>query len=179
MSEDKQPTSAQEEILVVDDTPASLRLATELLTQHGYRVRPAADGALALKSVAAKAPDLILLDVSMPGMDGYEVCRRLKADEKSSRIPIIFISAFGDTRQKVAGFEAGGIDYITKPFEAEEMLARVSSSLMTACWKETSRSSVSGGVTASHCSSEACGSARARARGAGKGGGRKRASTPP
>src|ERR1035438_469535 len=125
MSEDKQPTSAQEEILVVDDTPASLRLATELLTQHGYRVRPAADGALALKSVAAKAPDLILLDVSMPGMDGYEVCRRLKADEKSSRIPIIFISAFGDTRQKVAGFEAGGIDYITKPFEAEEMLARV------------------------------------------------------
>ena len=125
MSEDQQPTSAQEEILVVDDTPASLRLLTELLTQHGYRVRPAADGALALKSVAAKTPDLILLDVSMPGMDGYEVCRRLKADEKSSRIPVIFISAFGDTRQKVTGFEAGGIDYITKPFEAEEVLARV------------------------------------------------------
>jgi len=68
---------------------------------------------------------LILLDVSMPDMDGYEVCRRLKADEKSSRIPVIFISAFGDTRQKVTGFEAGGIDYITKPFEAEEALARV------------------------------------------------------
>ena len=125
MSEDKKPTSAPEEILVVDDTPASLRLLTELLTQHGYRVRPADDGALALKSVAAKTPDLILLDVSMPGMDGYEVCRRLKADEKSSRIPVIFISAFGDTRQKVTGFEAGGIDYITKPFEAEEVLARV------------------------------------------------------
>ena len=125
MSEDKKPTSAREEILVVDDTPASLRLLTELLTQHGYRVRPADDGALALKSVAAKTPDLILLDVSMPGMDGYEVCRRLKADEKSSRIPVIFISAFGDTRQKVTGFEAGGIDYITKPFEAEEVLARV------------------------------------------------------
>ncbi len=125
MSEDKQPTSAREEILVVDDTPASLRLLTELLTQHGYRVRPADDGALALKSVAAKTPDLILLDVNMPGMDGYEVCRRLKADEKSSRIPVIFISAFGDTRQKVTGFEAGGLDYITKPFEAEEVLARV------------------------------------------------------
>jgi DNA-binding NtrC family response regulator len=125
MSEDKQPTSAGEEILAVDDTPASLRLLTELLTQHGYRVRPASNGALALKSVAAKTPDLILLDVSMPGMDGYEVCRRLKADEKGSRIPVIFISAFGDTRQKVTGFEAGGLDYITKPFEAEEVLARV------------------------------------------------------
>ena len=125
MSEDKKPTSAREEILVVDDTPASLRLLTELLTQHGYRVRPAEDGTLALESAAAKTPDLILLDVSMPGMDGYEVCRRLKADEKSSRIPVIFISAFGDTRQKVTGFEAGGIDYITKPFEAEEVLARV------------------------------------------------------
>ena len=125
MSEDKKPTSAREEILVVDDTPASLRLLTELLTRHGYHVRPAEDGALALESAAAKTPDLILLDVSMPGMDGYEVCRRLKADEKSSRIPVIFISAFGDTRQKVTGFEAGGIDYITKPFEAEEALARV------------------------------------------------------
>ncbi len=125
MTEDNKPISAREEILVVDDTPASLRLLTELLTQHGYRVRPAEDGALALESVAAKTPNLILLDVSMPGMDGYEVCRRLKADEKSSCIPVIFISAFGDTRQKVTGFEAGGIDYITKPFEAEEVLARV------------------------------------------------------
>jgi DNA-binding NtrC family response regulator len=125
MSEDKQPTSVPEEILVVDDTPANLRLLTELLTQQNYHVRPASNGALALKSVAAKIPDLILLDVNMPGMDGYEVCRRLKADEQSSRIPVIFISAFGDTRQKVTGFEAGGIDYITKPFEAEEALARV------------------------------------------------------
>jgi DNA-binding NtrC family response regulator len=125
MSEDNKPTSVPEEILVVDDTPANLRLLSDLLTQHGYRVRPATDGALALKSVAARTPELILLDVNMPGMDGYEVCRRLKADEKSSRIPVIFISAFGDTRQKVTGFEAGGLDYITKPFEAEEVLARV------------------------------------------------------
>jgi len=125
MSEDNKPTSATEDILVVDDTPDSLRLLTDLLAKHGYRVRPASDGALALKSVAARTPDLILLDVNMPGMDGYEVCRRLKADEKSSRVPVIFISAFGDTRQKVTGFEAGGVDYITKPFEAEEVLARV------------------------------------------------------
>jgi DNA-binding NtrC family response regulator len=125
MSQNNQPTSAPEDILVVDDTPANLRLLTDLLAKHGYRVRPASDGALALKSIAAKNPDLILLDVSMPDMDGYEVCRRLKADEQSSRIPVIFISAFGDTHQKVTGFEAGGVDYITKPLEAEEVLARV------------------------------------------------------
>lgn len=125
MSEENKPTPATEDILVVDDTPANLRLLTDLLAQHGYRVRPASDGALALKSVAARMPDLILLDVSMPEMDGYEVCRRLKADEQTRRIPVIFISAFGDTQQKVAGFAAGGVDYITKPFEAEEVLARV------------------------------------------------------
>jgi DNA-binding NtrC family response regulator len=125
MSEQNTPPSRPEDILVVDDTPASLRLLTELLANEGYRIRPASDGALALKSVAAKVPDLILLDISMPDMDGYEVCRRLKADEKSNRIPVIFISSFGDTQQKVAGFEAGGVDYITKPFETEEVLARV------------------------------------------------------
>jgi DNA-binding NtrC family response regulator len=140
MSDDKKPTSEREEVLVVDDTPASLRLLSELLTQHGYRVRPADDGALALESVAAKTPDLILLDVSMPGMDGYEVCRRLKADEKSSRIPVIFISAFGDTQQKVTGFEAGGVDYITKPFEAEEVLARVRTHLRLRQAEEALRS---------------------------------------
>src|SRR5271165_7027827 len=89
MSKDNKPTSAPEDILVVDDTSANLRLLTELLAKRGYRVRPASDGALALKSVAAKTPDLILLDVNMPGMDGYEVCRRLKEDEKSGRIPVI------------------------------------------------------------------------------------------
>ncbi len=129
MNEEMKPISARQEILVVDDTPASLRLMTELLTRHGYHVRPADDGSLAMESVAAKAPDLILLDINMPGMDGYEVCRHLKADEKSRRIPVIFISGFGDTHRKVAGFEAGGIDYITKPFEAEEVLARVGTHL--------------------------------------------------
>lgn len=125
MSKEIKPTPTQEDILVVDDTPANLRLLTELLSKHGYHVRPASDGALALKSAAARIPDLILLDVNMPDMDGYEVCRRLKADEHGGRVPVIFISAFGDTHQKVTGFEAGGVDYITKPFEAEEVLARV------------------------------------------------------
>jgi DNA-binding response OmpR family regulator len=129
MIDDERVTPARQEILVVEDTQASLRLLADLLTKHGYCVRPASDGGLALKSVAAKAPDLILLDVNMPGMDGYEVCRRLKADERSCRVPIIFISAFSETGQKVKGFDAGGVDYITKPFEPEEVLARVRTQL--------------------------------------------------
>ncbi|HXP59510.1 MAG TPA: sigma 54-interacting transcriptional regulator [Dongiaceae bacterium] len=129
MIPDEKVTPARQEILVVEDTQASLRLLADLLTKHGYCVRPASDGGLALKSVAAKAPDLILLDVNTPGMDGYEVCRRLKADERSRRVPIIFISAFSETGQKVKGFDAGGVDYITKPFEPEEVLARVRTQL--------------------------------------------------
>jgi DNA-binding NtrC family response regulator len=125
---EKVPTASQE-ILVVEDTQASLQLLADILTKQGYRVRPASDGSLALKSVAAKAPDLILLDVKMPGMDGYEVCRRLKADEQSRRVPIIFISAFSETDQKLKGFDAGGVDYITKPFDPAEVLARVRTQL--------------------------------------------------
>jgi PAS domain S-box-containing protein len=118
-------TENQQVILVVDDTPASLRFLTDILTDHGYRIRPASDGSLALRSVAIEVPDLILLDVKMPGMDGYEVCRRLKSDQESRKVPVIFISALGETAEKVEGFNAGGVDYITKPFEAEEVLARV------------------------------------------------------
>jgi PAS domain S-box-containing protein len=115
----------QYEILIVDDTRDSLELLNRILAARGYRVRPASNGRLALKSVAAKPPDLILLDVKMPEMDGYEVCRRLKLNESSRKVPVIFISAFGDTAKKVAGFKAGGVDYITKPVEPEELLARV------------------------------------------------------
>jgi DNA-binding NtrC family response regulator len=129
MSDVEKVPPARQQILVVEDTQASLRLLADILTKQGYRVRPASDGSLARKSVAAKAPDLILLDVNMPGMDGYEVCRRLKAEEQSRRIPIIFISAFSETDQKVKGFDAGGVDYITKPFEPEEVLARVRTQL--------------------------------------------------
>ena len=116
---------AAAEILVVDDTPANLKLLTELLTAHGYRVRPAATGALAVRSAAAKHPDLVLLDIRLPDLDGFEVCRRLKAGRPGVDIPIIFISALHDTTEKLQGFAAGGVDYITKPFAAEEVLARV------------------------------------------------------
>ncbi len=115
----------QHDILIVDDTPESLALLGRILEEHGYRVRPAPNGRLALKSVAARLPDLILLDVKMPEMDGFEVCRHLKSKEYSRNIPVIFISAYGDTPKRVEGFKAGGVDFISKPFEREEVLARV------------------------------------------------------
>jgi PAS domain S-box-containing protein len=114
-----------QEILVADDTPASLQLLTQILVHAGYRVRPASGGPLAARSVAAKAPDLILLDVKMPDMDGIEFCRRLKADPASQDIPVLFISAMNEPAEKIKCFEAGGLDYITKPFDTGEVLSRV------------------------------------------------------
>ena len=116
---------APTEILVVDDTPANLRLLTNILAEQGYRVRPALGGALALRSVAMKPPDLILLDVRMPEMDGYTVCRHLKADPAVRSVPVIFISALNESTDKIQGFAAGGVDYITKPFEPAEVLVRI------------------------------------------------------
>jgi PAS domain S-box-containing protein len=117
------------DILVVDDIPANLKLLTDILTERGYRVRPASGGNLALRSAAIRLPDLILLDIKMPDMDGYEVCQALKSDEKSRDIPVIFISALHEISDKVRGFEAGGVDFITKPFQSEEVLARVETHL--------------------------------------------------
>lgn len=117
------------QILVVDDTPADLKLLNDILAGQGYQVRPASSGQLALRSVAVEVPDLILLDVKMPDMDGYKVCQLLKADEFTRRIPVIFISAFGDIANKVKGFDTGGVDYITKPFQSAEVLARVQTHL--------------------------------------------------
>jgi len=114
-----------DKVLIVDDTAANLQLLTSLLTEQGYQVYPASDGALALRFVQSIVPDLILLDIRMPGMDGYEVCRRLKADERTQSTPVIFISVLEDERDKVRGFQAGGVDYITKPFNPEEVSARV------------------------------------------------------
>jgi signal transduction histidine kinase len=125
VSEHAKQKTDQPEILVVEDSLASLKLLTDILAEHGYRVRPAADAELALRSMAAQMPDLILLDVKLPGMDGYELCRRLQRDEQGRSIPVIFISAFGETGEKVEGFNAGGVDFITKPFEVKEVLARV------------------------------------------------------
>ena len=112
-------------VLIVDDNPNNLEVLMGLLEHAGYKVRPALSGEIALRAVVAGLPDLILLDVRMPGLDGYETCRRLKADKRSQDIPVIFISALQDTEDKLAGFGAGGVDYVAKPFQAEEVLARV------------------------------------------------------
>ncbi len=119
----------QYDILIVDDKQESLELLNSILEEQGYRVRMASNGRLALKSVAARLPDLILLDVKMPEMDGYEVCRRLKSGEESRNVPVIFISAYGETGKKVKGFKVGGVDFISKPLEREEVLARVENQL--------------------------------------------------
>jgi PleD family two-component response regulator len=121
--------SANADILIVDDTPANLNVLSAILGKRGYRVRPAINGALALKAAQKAAPDLILLDVQMPGLDGYEVCRQLKRDAQTRDIPVIFISALDDVLDKVEAFQAGGVDYITKPFQIEEVLARVENQL--------------------------------------------------
>jgi len=112
-------------ILVVDDSPDVLQMLSDILTHHGYQVRTASSGRLALRSVAVELPDLILLDVKLPDLDGYEVCHLLKSEEQSRGIPVIFISGRNDTADKVEGFNAGGVDYIAKPFQLAEVLARV------------------------------------------------------
>jgi len=113
------------DILIVDDILPNLELLITLLTEHGYKVRPAINGHVALRAARKAPPSLILLDINMPDMDGYEVCRRLKSDERTSNIPIIFISGLGETLNKVQAFQVGGIDYITKPFQLPEVLARI------------------------------------------------------
>ncbi len=117
------------EIVIVDDNPNNLRVLSSMLQQFGYKVRPALDGAMALKSIFANPPDLILLDIRMPEMDGYEVCRQLKLNSHTAEIPIIFVSALQDTEDKLMAFKSGGVDYITKPFQLEEVLARVKAHL--------------------------------------------------
>ncbi len=112
-------------ILVVDDEPGSLALLTSILKDAGYEVRPADSGELALESVRAKAPELILLDIRMPGMGGYEACRRLKARQESRGIPLIFISAANEFEERLEGLRLGAVDFVSKPFRSEELLARV------------------------------------------------------
>ena len=113
-------------VFIVDDNPNNLQVLMGLLSQAGYKVRPALSGEIALRAVAASLPDVILLDVRMPpGIDGYETCRQLHANPHSRDVPVIFLSAMQDTEDKLAGFRAGGVDYVGKPFQAEEVLARV------------------------------------------------------
>jgi signal transduction histidine kinase/DNA-binding response OmpR family regulator len=117
------------DILIVDDVLDNLRVLSAMLDHHGYGVRKVLNGRLALAAADSAPPDLILLDIRMEGMDGYEVCQRLKASTRTDDIPIIFLSALSDVFDKVKAFEVGGVDYITKPFQVEEVLARVKNQL--------------------------------------------------
>ena len=116
-------------ILVVDDTSDSLRVLTNTLKADGYHVQPADSGELALASLATKMPELILLDIRMPGLDGFEVCRRLKSQAQSRNIPVVFLSALSEVEDRVEGLKLGAVDFISKPFRKEELLARVETHL--------------------------------------------------
>ncbi|MBA3920587.1 MAG: response regulator [Nostocaceae cyanobacterium] len=121
--------TSKKNILVVDDTPDNLRLLSAMLTGQGYEVRKALNGKLALSACQMLLPDLILLDISMPEMDGYEVCQQLKASDRTRHVPVIFISALDHVLDKVRAFEIGGVDYITKPFQAAEVISRIENHL--------------------------------------------------
>lgn len=123
------PPSPKGDILIVDDTLPNLRLLSTMLTEYDFEVRGVPNGALALTVARSSPPDLILLDINMPGMNGYEVCQQLKADPQTEAIPVIFISALDEVLDKVRAFAVGGVDYITKPFQVEEILARVKTHL--------------------------------------------------
>ena len=112
-------------ILIVDDNPTNLRLLYKVLTKQGYIVHKALDGQMTLKFVQILPLDLILLDIRMPGMDGFEVCQRLKSDPHTAQVPIIFLSALDEAVEKDRAYLVGGVDYITKPFHYEEILAQV------------------------------------------------------
>lgn len=117
--------SSRKGIMVIDDNLGALKLVTDILIKEGYSVRPASGGEQALESAAAQQPELILLDMRMPAPDGFEVCRRIKADPLTRDIPVLFLSASADVEERIKGFEAGAIDFIMKPFQRDELLARV------------------------------------------------------
>lgn len=129
MMNDHQLPATPKDILIVDDMPDNLRLLSTMLTSYGYHVRKAINGQLALQGAQISPPDLILLDINMPKMNGYEVCEKLKLSETTKDIPVVFISALDDVLEKVKAFQVGGVDYITKPFQVEEVIARVQNQL--------------------------------------------------
>lgn len=125
-----QPNSTPKaDILVIDDTPENLNLLSAMLTEQGYKVRSVTKGSTGLRGAQTTPPDLILLDINMPQMNGYDVCQSLKADARTRDIPVIFISALGEVVDKVKAFSVGGVDYITKPFHVEEVLSRIETHL--------------------------------------------------
>ena len=117
------------ELLIVDDNPENLRVLSSMLRQEGYGVRAAKNGKQALASIEGSEPDLMLLDVHMPEMDGFELCEIIKKNSKFQNLPIIFLSALNDTFNKKMGFEAGAVDYMTKPFDVEEVKIRIKTHL--------------------------------------------------
>ena len=119
----------QGDILIVDDTPDNIRFLSTILLEQGYTVRKAINGRMALTAAKTVLPDLILLDINMPGMSGYEVCEKLKQDGQTHSIPIIFLSALDEVEDKIRAFQTGGADYITKPFQLEEVLVRIQNQL--------------------------------------------------
>ncbi|MGH8808170.1 MAG: response regulator, partial [Noviherbaspirillum sp.] len=116
-------------VLIVDDTPANLRLLSRMLSDRDYSVFAANSGEVALQFLETTVPDIILLDVNMPKLDGYEVCQRIKASERTRNVPVIFVSAMDSTWDKVKAFAVGGVDYIVKPIEEAEVLARLETHL--------------------------------------------------
>ena len=122
-------SASHADILIIDDEPANLSLLSSLLTGRGHKVRAVLNGQRGIAAALASPPDLILMDVMMPGMNGYEVCARLKAEPKTSDIPVLFLSALSDTSDKVQAFASGAVDFVTKPFQLEEVLARVETQL--------------------------------------------------
>ena len=122
-------TKENERILLVDDNPTNIDVLYNFLADVGYEVLIAEDGVSALERVGFIKPDLILLDVMMPHIDGFEVCRRLQADPETTEIPVIFITALGSVEDEITGFKCGGVDYVTKPFQNDEMLARIRNQL--------------------------------------------------
>jgi DNA-binding response OmpR family regulator len=116
-------------ILVVDDTPANLKVLVQILENNGYRPRPVPSGHHALRAVEYELPDLILMDINMPMLDGIQTCAMLKSNDRYRSIPVIFVSALTDTFNKIKAFDAGGVDYVTKPFNAKEVIARVENHL--------------------------------------------------
>lgn len=116
-------------ILIIDDTPYNLEILSNLLSEKGHEVRQALNGTIALMAIDTDPPDLILLDIIMPDMDGYQLCQQLKASENTANIPIIFLTAIDDVDNKVKAFASGGVDYITKPFHFAEILARIENQL--------------------------------------------------
>ena len=129
MMDQTTPNNSKGKLLVVDDDPGARQTLYALLSQEGYETRCAQDGKTALMTAEADPPEMILLDVRLPDLDGFEICRRLKESKKTGRIPVIFLSGLDDLGDKIRGFESGGVDYIIKPFQAAEVLARVETHL--------------------------------------------------